>query len=322
MEKLLINSPARLHLGFLNLNNESERNFGSLGLAVNNFKTIIEAEPSKKFQITGNDKKKVKQIIDVFKKKYDFLPCRINIIESIPEHIGLGSGTQLALSVGTLLSKLSNLKIKVNDLARTSNRGNRSSIGINCFKSGGFIVDAGKKVGSNKLSPVIFKHNWPKDWGIILLTDKKKLGIHGKTEKKEFKEIFKEKKKIQYENYEALITKIIPSIIENDFDSFTSGINLIQKNTGKSFYSAQGGQYTSKNVENIFNKLEKFGIQGYGQTSWGPTGFIFCKDKIEKKKIIEYLMIEIKKNNFSFIDIFDVKGRNHGHYLRKANCLV
>ena len=36
--KITINSPARIHLGFMELNDKAERLYGSLGLGINNFK--------------------------------------------------------------------------------------------------------------------------------------------------------------------------------------------------------------------------------------------------------------------------------------------
>ena len=41
--------------------------------------------------------------------------------------------------------------------------------------------------------------------------------------------------------------KIIPGIIENDFDNFTKGISVIQKNMSKIFYG-KSNQYASKKI--------------------------------------------------------------------------
>ena len=62
----------------------------------------------------------------------------------IPAHSGLGSGTQLALSVGYLIAKFNKLKLDINQLAFSLKEVRRSGIGIESFKNGGFNVDAGK----------------------------------------------------------------------------------------------------------------------------------------------------------------------------------
>ena len=54
----------------------------------------------------------------MLKRFYDFykLSCEIKIARKIPEHVGLGSGTQLSLSLGLLLSKISGKEISVEEL--------------------------------------------------------------------------------------------------------------------------------------------------------------------------------------------------------------
>ena len=46
MTKFIISTPARLHLGFINLDSNKNRDFGSVGLTIDTFRTVIEAEES------------------------------------------------------------------------------------------------------------------------------------------------------------------------------------------------------------------------------------------------------------------------------------
>ena len=142
-------------------------------------------------------------------------------------------------------------------------------------------------------------------------------GIHGNKEKKEFKKISKNNISLQCNNCEVLVMMIMPSIIEKNFDLFCKGISKIQKNTGECFNNAQGGLYTSKNIGNIFKTLKNAGYYGYGQTSWGPTGFVFCENDNEKKKIFSILNTEININKYNSLSIHDVTGRNRGYYISK-----
>ena len=319
MNQYTINSPARIHLGFLDLSFKNVRNFGSLGMAISNFGTIIQAKSSKKLKLVGEKSKKLEVMLKRFYDFYKFQPCEIKITRKIPEHVGLGSGTQLSLSLGLLLSKISGKEISVEELARFCQRGLRSSIGINCFKNGGFFVDAGRVSHSKNLSPVIFHQKWPEEWQIILIMESTATGIHGNKEKKEFKKISKNNISLQSNNCEALVMMIIPSIIERNFELFCKGISKIQKNTGEYFNSAQGGLYSSKKIGNIFKKLEKAGYDGFGQTSWGPTGFVFCKNDNEKKKIFSILKREININSYDSLSLHQVTGRNRGYYISKSN---
>lgn len=314
MRQVTINSPARIHLGFLDLSFTNIRNFGSLGLTISDFETVIQIKKSKKFEIVGHSSQKALNVFNKLKKFYSFCPCKINILKSIPEHVGLGSGTQLALSLSLVLAKISKINIPFEEFVKVCGRGQRSSVGINCFRKGGFIVDAGKEKKSDNLSPLIFHNSWPEDWKIILLMERNIKGIYGQKEKSEFIKISKEKIQPKNNNFETLVMNIIPSIIEKNFEMFCKGISKIQKTTGEYFVEAQGGLYTSKNVEKIFMKLEKNGYEGYGQTSWGPTGFIFCKNGNEQENMLKLIKKEIILNDMNSITLSLVSGRNKGYY--------
>ena len=108
MKHFLIETPARIHLGFLELDPNANRNFGSIGLTISNFKTIISLKESKKLIINSRDEDKIEKIIKKLIKIYRFPEFEISILESIPMHTGLGSGTQLALSLGMILAKFFN----------------------------------------------------------------------------------------------------------------------------------------------------------------------------------------------------------------------
>ena len=48
MKKIItVDSPARIHLGFLETNENTDRKFGSIGLAISGFKNIFKIEFSK-----------------------------------------------------------------------------------------------------------------------------------------------------------------------------------------------------------------------------------------------------------------------------------
>ena len=94
-------SPARIHLGFLELDQTLPRFFGSMGLTVSNFCFEVQISKSKNLNVVTeheNLKKKTLDIFYKFKKKYDVNFCNIKIKKIIPSHIGLGSGKGIGLS--------------------------------------------------------------------------------------------------------------------------------------------------------------------------------------------------------------------------------
>ena len=131
-----------------------------------------------------------------------------------------------------------------------------------------------KKKKSKSLPLKIFEYQWPKQWKIILIQDESFFGVHGKDENKAFLNVKKIKKKFCSRKLFCNNDVYNSGIIENDFKSFTKGISVVQNNMSKIFYG-KPNLYASKNITKIFNYLSINGYCGYGQSSWGPTGFVF-----------------------------------------------
>ena len=142
-KSLTIIAPARIHIGFLDLEKKSMRKFGSIGLTISDFYYRIKIEKFTKIEVICENKLLKNKIINIIKKfqiKYPISKFKITVFEEIPIHNGLGSGTQLALSLGYLISKFNNLSISVDQISKFLNRGLRSGVGIQSFKKGGFNI--------------------------------------------------------------------------------------------------------------------------------------------------------------------------------------
>src|SRR5262249_41658067 len=107
------------------------------------------------------------------------LPHHIVIQHAAPEHMGLGTGTQLALAIAAALARSSGLTdIKVTDLALPIGRGNRSSVGIHGFLQGGFLVAGGKR-DADSVAPLVARAEFPAQWRIVLVLAPWKPGLSG-----------------------------------------------------------------------------------------------------------------------------------------------
>lgn len=313
-KKITINSPARIHIGFLDMGKNSIRKFGSLGLTITNYSYIIEIEKAEKLQFYCDDlilKEKINQIVLSLKKNYEFSNFKIRILSKIPAHNGLGSGTQLALSIGYLITKLNKIKFDINAITKILKRGLRSGIGIESFKNGGFNIDVGKLEKSSKPPLNILNLKWPREWKIILIIDKNILGIHGKQETKEFKILKEINQNYSIENCKCLLMKIIPGLMEKNFKEFSGGIRIIQNNMSKIFYGKKD-KFASKKIEKIFKNLQQINCNSYGQSSWGPTGFVFCENTKKRNVLLNYLEKYINLKNINGIELVKVEGRNFG----------
>ena len=324
MEKIFeIKSPARIHIGFLDLDFNSSRKFGSLGLTISDFFFRIRIEKSQNIKVVSNClliKKKTMEIIKFLNLEKNISNFKITILSTIPIHNGLGSGTQLTLSLGYLISEFFNLNMNVNHIAHIFNRGARSGIGIESFKKGGFNIDVGKLDGSQDPPLNILNLNWPSDWKILLIMDQNITGVHGEKEIKEFRELKKSKFTNSNSNFKSLVMNIIPGIIEKNFIEFSKGLREIQDNMSKIFYGNKN-KFASSIIAKIFLNLKINGINCFGQSSWGPTGFIFFENAKKRNELLKYLENYINLNGMRGIKLFKVDGRNFGKKLIKKERL-
>ena len=86
---------ARLHFGFQNLSLAHERLYGGVGVALESPGISIEAEPADQVVCDRPPfSEYAKRSCDAF----GLDGVRLEITETLPRHVGLGSGTQAALA--------------------------------------------------------------------------------------------------------------------------------------------------------------------------------------------------------------------------------
>ena len=318
-----VRAPARLHLGFLDLNGGLGRHFGSIGLAVDSHHTHLSLTGKKEPQhpvvsVSVATHNRITKLINQFYLTLaphiptDLRLASMNVHSLIPEHAGLGSGTQLALAVGRLLATYHQIDISTAKIAQALDRGKRSGIGISTFDSGGFVVDAG--LGPNSLTPArLFQQAFPSQWRLVMLMDKNHQGIHGESEIQAFQNL--PKFPLQHSQHICHLTlmQLLPALIEQDIDLFGSAVSDIQGLIGQHFAPAQGGQYTSKPIAKLLDHAKLLGFNGMAQSSWGPTACVFTDSLLQADRLIAELHGMIDSDiQFEDIELLIAAGINQG----------
>ncbi|PWJ80489.1 beta-RFAP synthase [Pseudaminobacter salicylatoxidans] len=271
-----IKVPARLHLGFLDLSGDAARRFGSLGLPLSGPETIVTLARAHENSAEGPDAARAGEHLKRLCRHLGIhTGHRLVVEQAIPPHAGLGSGTQIAIAVAAALRTLHKMPLDTAADAILLGRGERSGIGIASFESGGVIVDAGKD-DSGRQPPVVARLPFPDDWRAILILDHNQNGIHGAEEIDAFRALPPFPAASAGEICRHVLMGVMPALVERDLPAFGAGITAIQSLIGAYFASAQGGIFTSKRVEDVANRLATAGATGIGQSSWGPTGFVFA----------------------------------------------
>lgn len=292
-----VRTPARLHLGLLDTNGGLGRLYGSIGVAIQHPNVILEAEPAADLSparggeglAEGLEAERVAVFARRFLDRYP-LPygVRLRLKASIPAHVGLGSGTQLALAVGTALARLGGLKLSTAEIAVAMGRGVHSGIGIAAFQQGGFVLDGGHRLARSRqvvpeadvrlppaaqkeIPPILFHHPFPQDWYFVVVVPEVAAGFSGEQEQRAFETLPQAPATLVEKMSRLLLMKMLPSLIERDIIGFGQALTEVQRLVGDCFAAVQGGRYANPLSERLIGHLLNSGAVGAGQSSWGPT---------------------------------------------------
>ncbi|MEW8191485.1 MAG: beta-ribofuranosylaminobenzene 5'-phosphate synthase family protein [Candidatus Thiodiazotropha endolucinida] len=305
-----VNAPARLHLGFLDLHGGLGRRFGSIGLTIDTLATRLHAERCDEITARGPGAERALKYAKSYIEAKDIEGgVELNLLQTIPDHVGLGSGTQMALAVGTAIERLYRGEGDCVSIARTLNRGARSGIGIGAFEQGGFILDCGRSE-EKEVPPVAVRLAFPEKWRVLLLLDTRGQGLHGTQEVMAFSELPEFPEQAAAYLCRLVLMQVLPGVLEGHLAPVTKAIGKIQQVVGDHFAPAQGGRFTSPIISAALEWAIEKGYIGVGQSSWGPTGFILLEDVSRAERLERELKLHFGK--FSSFRCQLVAARNQG----------
>jgi beta-ribofuranosylaminobenzene 5'-phosphate synthase len=308
--KVTVSIPARLHLGFLDLDGGLGRRFGSIGIAISDLKTRIAVAHAPAMRISGPGSDRVARYLDIMRRDLGLGDAyRIDILAAVPPHAGLGSGTQLALAVAAAVRRLHDLPLDVAADATRLERGARSGVGIGLFEHGGLVVDGGRGPTARP-APVIVHMPFPEDWRILVILDPSRQGKHGSDELAAFETLPRFPAATAAHLCRLALMKALPGLAERDLAAFGSAITEMQKLLGDHYAPAQGGaRFMSPDVGAVIDALAGAGAVGIGQSSWGPTGFALAPTLADAERLASLARGHASARG---LDIRICAGLNHG----------
>src|SRR3970282_506731 len=112
MASVVGTAPARRHLGSIDPDGSLGRRFGSLGVAIDTPRLVLEARIAPTVSVEGDLDGRVEPLLSRLFRHFALdqgvsIHCR----ETIPAHVGLGSGTQLSLAGATAGARLLTLDL-------------------------------------------------------------------------------------------------------------------------------------------------------------------------------------------------------------------
>lgn len=271
---VFVEAPARLHFGVLDLRGRLGRCFGGLGAAIPSPSLLIEVEPADRVSAEGPDADRAVEFTERW-LAYQGLSrgAHVRIHRAIPSHSGLGSGTQLGLSVARALAELYGFPTAADELARSTGRGKRSGIGTWAFALGGFIVEGGRRPGTDSVAPLLARFPVPPSWRCVVAVPAAGRGLSGEAEEQAFERLPSPPENEVERVSHLVLMQLLPALVEADLTSFGNALSQVQRITGAWFAGQQGGIFAPGPTAELVTEMTSFGAAGVGQSSWGPAAY-------------------------------------------------
>jgi beta-ribofuranosylaminobenzene 5'-phosphate synthase len=308
MTRVRVEAPARLHLGMLDASGEGARRFGGLGVAVSRPAAIVEATSAGgELTVEGPDADRARAIAARCRDALgDGRGARLRVLEAIPPHVGLGSGTKLALAVTAALCALAGQSAEPAALARIAGRGARSAVGLWTFARGGLVVEGGRRRGVEEAAPLLVRRAMPEEWRCVLAIPAAEPGLSGGAEEAAFAGLRPDPDRSAL-IAQVVLTALLPALVERDLVEFGAALSRLQRLVGDAFASVQGGTFHPQ-AEPLVDALLRLGAAGAGQSSWGPAVFGLVGSEREGRELARLLEAELGPAGRAEVVRFDNRG--------------
>ena len=301
-----VTAPSRLHFGMLSFGNDGVPQYGGVGIMVDVPVLQLRISPSwgRAWEFCGPLAERIEEFASRWIRTNGLkaVPaCRIEVQQLPPPHTGLGTGTQLALSVAAGLHKVFGLDMPTPcQLARSVGRAARSAVGTFGFFHGGFIFESGK---NSPDGDAILEQQLPicDAWRVVLIRPVAEVGISGQTENDTFSQLPPVPTDVTTLLRSEVVTRMSPAVASGDFGVFSESVYAYGRIAGDCFASAQGGTYAAPELSRIVTMLRGWGIRGVGQSSWGPTLFALVSSQEAANQMVQQLQAEVEDGAYELV---------------------
>jgi beta-RFAP synthase len=289
----------------LDLRGSLGRRFGGIGAGVFEPSLVIEVERASGVEAEGAEANRAADFARRYLESQGIRAgARIVIRHAIPEHAGLGSGTQLALSVARGIAELYGRPTRADELAAAVGRARRSAIGTWLFEGGGFIVEGGRRENAERIAPLLARLPIPNSWRCVVALPWTAEGVSGESELQAFRTLpappLREVEHVAH----VVLMSLLPALVDGDLGAFGEAISTIQQINGSWFAPAQGGTFASGASTELINSMREWGAAGVGQSSWGPAVYAITEGEERAAELASRARIALNGNGMVYVNQF------------------
>jgi beta-ribofuranosylaminobenzene 5'-phosphate synthase len=269
---------ARLHFGFQNLSLTHERLYGGVGVGLESPSVVLEAEPA---ETVACDRSPFAEYAAESCALLGVDGVALDVVETLPRHVGLGSGTQAALGTLAAVAGAHDRSPEVRKRAPALDRGGRSGVGVAAFESGGLVVDAGHPTerfttappnpGEWSVPAVIARRGVDPSWRFLLVLPDADPGRSGADEDESMRNAVEGADPAVADELAAvLVRRLLPAVAEGRLGAFGDALGAFGRLNGAWYADEQGGVYRPPAGQIVDALSESPAVRGVGQSSWGP----------------------------------------------------
>jgi beta-ribofuranosylaminobenzene 5'-phosphate synthase len=287
-DAVFVEAAARLHFGVLDLRGTCGRWFGGIGAAAPGPTLLVSASPSERLHIAGEDAERAADFTSRFLAYHGIRgAARVEVHRSLPQHVGLGSGTQLALAVARALATLHSIDADAPALARAVRRAQRSAVGTWTFAGGGLVVEGGRRLDRDECGPLLARLPFPPSWHCVVALPYGASGLAGESEAAAFSRLPSPPEQDVERVAHLVLMSLLPALAVADIELFGGALTAIQEITGRWFAPVQGGTFAPGLSAELVHRMSGWGACGVGQSSWGPAVYGIVGDRDAAAQLTE-----------------------------------
>jgi len=340
-----VRTPARIHLGMMSFGVPGARSYGGVGFMLDRPGVQVRLQRAARIEGKGVHAERAVRFAGACLSAWGITDagCSIEVLTGPRAHVGLGSGTQLALAVAAGVRHLLMHRAdegpgvehplqfrpepgehdvsfethEVLELARAVGRGRRSCVGIHGFARGGLIIEAGRVVGDSAaarergaaFSPMVARVRLPSAWRCLVIVGRDAIGLHGEAERAAFRGLPPVPREVTGELARLALLELLPAAVEGDFGAFAAAVREYGLVAGRPFENESTKLPYADATANLLDLLAELGVPGAAQSSWGPAVVACCESLDAAGTLLDRLeSLGISKHHDMTIARFDVDG--------------
>lgn len=269
---------ARLHFGFQNLSLAHGRLYGGVGAMIDRPRVELVADPADHVRCEHDT---VRGYAERVVELLGVPGAALTVESALPRHVGLGSGTQLALATLVAVARCYDRSPRIRDRAPDLGRGGRSGVGVAGFEAGGLVVDAGHPTeaftterpadGEWTVPAVVVRHDLPDAWRFVVALPDAPAGPSDEEEDDSMRAVVERADPTVADEIAGLLARrLLPAVAEARLDAVGRAVAEFGRLNGAWYADEQGGVFRPPAGSVVAELTASPAIVGAGQSSWGP----------------------------------------------------